>query len=544
MKGRHSIFLLWALALTFSPLSFVHARETGLLYTEPNAPTPGASNGESGAQPVPDPAGRDPVRDLTTEFTLRDPADRVYSINNSNKYVTVPADFPGITVTVPAHDVGEGYVLASNFVPGPPPYLGSYLLMLDNQGEPVYYQKLSGAGFVTDFRKLENGLLAYWDQYVYHLLDNTYTEVYSVTASSGYFIDLHDLRLLPNGNYLYMIYDSKTVDMSQIVAGGYPTATVTGLIIQEQDPNKNVVFQWSSWDHFLITDTNQGLNVPLIDYVHGNALELDEDGNLLLSSRNLDEITKIDHQTGDIIWRLGGKRNQFTFAAAPGITDDPHFYYQHDIRRLPNGHITLFDNHNLHSPEVSRALEFVLDEVNKTATLVWEYRNTPDVFSGFMGNVQRLFNGNTMIGWGGYSTPALTELKPDGTKALEMSLSGGNVSYRALRFPWQGYPTWAPVLVIQQGSNSIRLTFSWNGATEIARYQIYAGNTAVPTTLIGEQLKSGFETSVNLVGIQTNYCFYRVMPIDKQGQPTQYSNVAVNPACNFLYMPMVASAGN
>ena len=100
------------------------------------------------------------------------------------------------------------------------------------------------------------------------------------------------------------------------------------------------------------------------------------------------------------------------------------------------------------------------------------------------------------------------------------------------------------MLVIEPGTNTIRLTFSWNGATEIAKYRIYAGNTAVPNTLIGEQLKSGFETSVNLVGIQTNYCFYRVMPIDKQGQATQYSNVVVNPACNFLYMPIVSSAGD
>ena len=55
-----------------------------------------------------------------------------------------------------------------------------------------------------------------------------------------------------------------------------------GLIIQEIDENKNVVFQWRSWDHMEITDAEHinftGTN---IDYVHGNAIDYDHDGNIL-----------------------------------------------------------------------------------------------------------------------------------------------------------------------------------------------------------------------------------------------------------------------
>ena len=75
-----------------------------------------------------------------------------------------------------------------------------------------------------------------------------------------------------------------------------------------------------------------------IDLVHGNALALANDGNLLLSSRNQSEITKINLQTGEIMWRLGGKANQFTFV------DGQPFAYQHDVRQLSNGNITIFDN--------------------------------------------------------------------------------------------------------------------------------------------------------------------------------------------------------
>ncbi len=61
------------------------------------------------------------------------------------------------------------------------------------------------------------------------------------------------------------------------------------------------------------------------------------------------------------------------------------FSHQHDIRRIPNGNITLFDNGNLHDPHYSRAVEYQLDEVNKIATSVWEYKNNPETYSFAMG---------------------------------------------------------------------------------------------------------------------------------------------------------------
>lgn len=104
-----------------------------------------------------------------------------------------------------------------------------------------------------------------------------------------------------------------------------------------------------------------------IDFSHSNSLELDSDGNLLLSSRHLDEVTEIDRQSGAIIWRLDGKGNQLTLSVAPGLTGPAEFYHQHDARRLPNSHITLFDNRNDHQPHVSRALEYAVDETARTA---------------------------------------------------------------------------------------------------------------------------------------------------------------------------------
>jgi hypothetical protein len=77
-----------------------------------------------------------------------------------------------------------------------------------------------------------------------------------------------------------------------------------------------------------------------------------------------------------------------------------------------------------------------LDEQNKTAELVWQFRNAPNNHGFAMGYVQRLDNGNTLIGWG-TSNPTVTEVRPDGSKALELTLPSGIYSYRAFRFPWK-----------------------------------------------------------------------------------------------------------
>jgi hypothetical protein len=440
-------------------------------------------------------------------------------------FVTVPSDFPVMTMTVPVSNTGDGYIFIApiNFGSGTTPYL----LILDNTASPVYYKRLDANAF--DFKKQPNGLLTYYKSGVYLAMDSSYNIVDTYQAGNGYSTDLHELQLLPNGHALLMIYDPQIVDMSQIAPGGYTTATVIGLVIQELDTLKNVVFQWRSWDHMLITDTQVSLTTPRVDYVHGNAIEQDTDGNLMISSRHLSEITKINRQTGDIIWRWGGNRNEFTF-----VNDTPYFRYQHDIRRLPNGNVTIFDNRNGILPAYSRGVEYQLDEVNKTATKVWEFYNTPPTISGAMGNAQRLPNGNTVIGWG--TAALMTEVHSDGTKAFELALAP-RMNYRAFRFPWTGNPTWAPTLVLDCQGLTKTLTYSWNGATDVASYRVYGGHSPNPTTLITTQPRTGFETQTVLASPASLYSYFRVMPVNNQGQDTQYSNEVF---CSTTLLPVIA----
>jgi hypothetical protein len=458
------------------------------------------------------------------------------------RFRTLPADFPPITATVTTTDTQSGYYFLSTFDWGTPKQ--PYLLILDGAGQPVYYRRMTFGLAATDFKRQPNGLLTYYDRAdrYYIALDATYTIVDTYRAGNGYNTDQHELQLLPNGHALLMIYDPQTVDMSSVVPGGNPAATVIGLVIQELDAQKQVVFEWRSWDHFQITDaTAEDLTAASIDYAHGNAIERDTDGNILISSRHMDEITKIDRQTGQIIWRLGGKNNQFTF-----VNDPKPFVHQHDIRRLPNGNITLFDNQSDQTPPASRAVEYRLDEVQKTATRVWEYRPDPAVTSEAMGSVQRLPNGNTVIGWGSATAPLVTEVTPDGAKVAELETVAPLVSYRALRSPWRATPVTTPTLVLDTDGVTTTLAMSWNGATDVAAYRVYGRNATATQALVATLPKTGFETSLSLPLAELDgFCAVWVTPVDQDGQALRSSEEIVlgGQPCtrSVTYLPLVGS---
>jgi Arylsulfotransferase (ASST)/Secretion system C-terminal sorting domain len=347
---------------------------------------------------------------------------------------SLPVDFPAILVDS-INNPAPGYIFLSPFN-----YLNrgkNYIVILDNYGVPVFYRQLPYLNY--DFKLQPTGVLTYYDEltHQFYVLDSKFKLIDSLSTRNGYLTDVHELRLLGHGHSLLMSYDAQHVNMDTIVPGGNPNALVLGLIVQELDENKNVVFQWRSWDHFNITDATYDINLTdsLIDYVHGNAIDVDTDGNLLISCRHMDEVTKINRQTGDIIWRWGGEHcenNQFTF-----INDPIGFSHQHFVRRQSNGNISVFDNGNLHSPQFSRAAEYQVDEVNKLAFLVWEYKNDPLTYSGAMGSVNRLDNHNTIIGWGTGVNPAISEVGPAGNVTLFLTLPDSLFNYRGYRFSWK-----------------------------------------------------------------------------------------------------------
>lgn len=316
-----------------------------------------------------------------------------------------------------------------------------FICIFDSYGTPVFFEE--GEYNCINFHPLQDGTLCYATNIVnnnehekYYILDDRFNLIDSVNTGNGYILDAHEMLLLNNGHYLVMSYDPQPVNMSLVVPGGNPNAIVTGLVIQEVDNHENVFFQWRSWDHFEITDATDDIDLTAqgVDYVHGNAFEIDQDGNILLSSRHLDEITKINFTTGDVNWRFGKNSENNDFL----IEDDPTgFTHQHDIERLTNGHYTVFDNGNLRSPQYSQVLEYELDQNSLVATLVWSYRHAPDIYAGSAGSFRTQSNGNRVIGWGGTFPEAITELSSDGSLLRDIHFQDYVNSYRTIKSNWE-----------------------------------------------------------------------------------------------------------
>ena len=232
---------------------------------------------------------------------------------------------------------------------------------------------------------------------------------------------VHELRLYPDGSSLLYGVIRPTLDMSSY--GGWDSAEIKHCIVEYTRPDGSL-FTWSTVDGMDYDDSYNHYQGSPVNPYHINAIDRDVDGNLLISLRHACQVVKVNSQTGEVMWRLGGKRSDFTFV------DDPlnGFSRQHGIRRLANGNIILFNNGNDYIPPRSRAIEYSLDEQTMTARLVWEYQDT--TFALAMGFADRLPNGNTLICYG--TAQVIREVTPEGNVIFEMRTLSGELPYRAI----------------------------------------------------------------------------------------------------------------
>jgi hypothetical protein len=341
---------------------------------------------------------------------------------------------PAMSVTVD-DSATPGTIYFNNYGVSEPVPNDDCILNCDEHGKLTRYQVIPN-GYGVDFKVQLNEEITYYDVNTgnYLGLDSAWN-VIDTFAALHYPTDEHELRVEPDGSYLLLGITTTIMDLSSI--SGYDSAEVFGAVIQKFDVDKNLIFEWRGIDHYNVIDSKyEDLTTYAIDFQHANSLDLDADGNILISNRHLCEISNIDGVTGDFIWRLGGAHNQFKL-----VGDSMWFSFQHDARWLPNGNMTIFDNSNYDTVtggngqwiQKSRACEYAIDTLAKTVALVWQYHHTPETWGDAMGSVQRLQSGNTLIGWGNDTSVAMTEIRPDNSTAFEMVMGNGNVSYRAYK---------------------------------------------------------------------------------------------------------------
>jgi hypothetical protein len=277
------------------------------------------------------------------------------------------------------------------------------------------------------------------------------------------------------------------------------------------------LFEWHSLGHVALDESYaKPAHDGVLDYFHVNSVDLDSDGNLLVSARNTWTVYKINRQTGQIMWRLGGKQSSFSMESGTP------FAYQHDARRQPDGTITLFDNGA--DPKVhpeSRGIALKLDPRNAprghrepNATLAREWTHPERVLAGSQGNMQTLPNGDRFVGWG--AQPNLTEFSSTGPVLFEAALAAPDTSYRAYRFPWNANPAGEPSIATAAGpGGEVTVDASWNGATNVARWRILAGPSKQRLTPIATAKSTGFETASR---VSTKAKYVAVQAQDSSGR--------------------------
>ncbi len=252
---------------------------------------------------------------------------------------------PVIGVVTPARGTADGYLfLAPSSGPG---MRGG--LIADDRGDPVYFRPATPRT-VMDFRAgtLRGApVLSWWEgRYVfgvgkvgdYVIVDTSYREIARFSSARHRRPDFHEVLLTDDDTLLVTAYETRAADLTAV--GGPSSGLVYGGVVQELSvPSGRLLWEWRSLDHVGITETvSDQLGSPF-DYFHINGIEVDGDGNLLVSARNTSAMYKIARRTGKVIWRLGGKRSDFSMGKGT------RFGFQHDARLHEGGRtISLFDN--------------------------------------------------------------------------------------------------------------------------------------------------------------------------------------------------------
>ncbi|SPJ82206.1 uncharacterized protein FTOL_09611 [Fusarium torulosum] len=352
-----------------------------------------------------------------------------------------------------------------------------------------------------------------------HAFDANYQKKWtaSIQGLGNTEANIHDFEFTTQGTALMTAYQDIRYNLTAL--GGEMDGWLSDSIFQEVELDTNRVTNvWRSFTHMNLTDTMVKYNPKTtfmggdgFDWFHIDSIFKTLKGRYLVSSRALSAIILLEADSLNPRWILGGKRNQFKDLSGGNATKFAHQYNARFVQGNES-QISFFDNHITESGfcskgNCSRGVVVELDYDEMTVKLLHEFYHPQKISSGSGGSVQGLANGNFLVGWG--ANPGVTEHTPNGTIVMDIQrgviphVSEGNSDadmsvYRAWKTDWIGQPPWGPSIA----SANATIYVSWNGDTEVHRWEVYAGeddrNVTASPQLLGNSSRIGFETEIRL----------------------------------------------
>jgi hypothetical protein len=427
---------------------------------------------------------------------------------------------PTVTVSTDTGSHAPGDIFLAPYA-GP----GQYgPMILDGSGRLIWFKPVPRGARAADPRAQEYGgrpVLTWWqDPLVYGgrhdagivIANSSYRDIQVVRAGNGYQPDLHAFEITPRDTALFTVYDAIRCDLHP--HGGPTNGAVADTLFQEIDLHTGLVrFEWHALDHVELADSYMpvkpgGTPRSPWDFFHINAISK-HGGEMLVDARNTWAAYNVSARTGEVIWRLGGKRSSFEM----GPNSRPA--WQHDARLGPDHTISFFDNGA--TPKVhpqSRVIVLRLNTRNMTATLLSSFHHPTPLVVASQGDFQPQPDGNWVVGWG--QEPYFSEFNPEGDLLLDAHLPALYQSFTALKFPWSGDPTEPPRLAVRSGPNGGIVAYAtWNGATAVEQWRLLGGATPQSLAPIATVPKNGFETAIEA---STTPAYVAVQALGAQGQ--------------------------
>lgn len=398
-------------------------------------------------------------------------------------------------------------------------------MIIDDKGSPIWFASTGGntpagnANRVNDFRVQtykDQPVLTYWQgrqvlgtgEGVVRIVDKTYKTIKTINAGNGYKFDFHEARITPQGTFLGIVYNPINKDLSSV--GGPKRGRLIDSVVQEIDIETGLVlFEWHSEGTIPLGESYEEVKKSpksIFDYVHANSVSLSNDGNILVSGREVWSGYKLNRATGELMAKIGGKDSDYK------MLGKAQYAYQHDIQQLPDGTLSIFDNEA--APQVrdqSRGLLLTLDDEKKTASVKQEFKHQPGkLTAGTQGSLQSLENGNFFMQWG--SQGYISEFSAEGKMLFDARIARGQDSYRGYRQEWVGTPRAKPNATVVKSSAYA----SWNGATEVDEWKLLTGSSEDSVEKeIGSAKAKGFETRITL---KEPGAFVAMQAVDKDGE--------------------------